>query len=136
MTQETRLLGQTRDTGFQIGVRRTLPLDLAAAWRLLTSPEGVLLWLGAIEGELEPGVTYRLADGTSGEVTVFAPNSHLRLTRHVAGAERHSTIQVRVLPQSDRTTIAFHEENLPSAREREVRRAWFTAALDMLRTNS
>ena len=136
MTQEPRLIGQTRDTGFQIGVRRTLPLDLAAAWRLLTSPEGVALWLGAIEGELKAGVTYHLADGTTGAVTVFAPNSHLRLTRHVSGAERHSTIQVRVLAQSDRTTIAFHEENLPSAREREARRKWFMAALDTLRATS
>ena len=39
MTDETkRPVGLTKDVGFQIGVRRTLPMQLDAAWHLLTYP--------------------------------------------------------------------------------------------------
>ncbi|WP_372813959.1 hypothetical protein [Paenibacillus sp.] len=39
-------VGQTSSVGFQVGVRRTLPLSQEQAWRLLTSPEGLSWWLG------------------------------------------------------------------------------------------
>ncbi len=60
--------GQTRDTGFQVGVRRTLPLSPEDAWRLVTSPAAVREWLGdGAEVEWERGRTYALADGAAGE---------------------------------------------------------------------
>ncbi len=41
-----RPVGLTRDAGWQIGVSRTLPIDLETAWKLLTSRMGLGLWLG------------------------------------------------------------------------------------------
>lgn len=125
-----RPTGLTKDTGFQIGVRRTLPIRLEAAWQLLTSGQGLKIWLGATAGlDFEKGATYQLEDGTVGEVRVFSPNSHLRLTWQPPGWPRASTIQLRVIPKDERTVIAFHQEHLPGAAEREERRAHYRAVL-------
>ncbi len=76
-----RPTGQTRDTGFQIGSRRTFNLPAQAAWGLVTSLEGVNLWLGPVsEFSFKKGASYKLRDGSGGEIRVFFPGSHLRLT--------------------------------------------------------
>ena len=130
-TQDERIVGKTRDVGWQIGVRRILPIDYKDAWRLITSPEGIALWLGAGPNlDLSASGAYTLDDGTSGDVRVFKPNSHLRLTWRPPSWPRHSTIQVRVISKDDRTVIAFHQEGMPGPEEREMRRTFFTAALD------
>jgi uncharacterized protein YndB with AHSA1/START domain len=131
--REERPIGKTKDVGWEIGVRRTLPVEYTAAWKLITSGEGLSIWLGrGAEVGLSKGAVYELADGTTGEVRVFKPDSHLRITWHPPGWPRPSTIQVRVLPNSDRTVVAFHQEHLPGPDEREARRAFFKAALDEL----
>ncbi|HET7232854.1 MAG TPA: SRPBCC domain-containing protein [Longimicrobium sp.] len=126
-----REVGKTRDAGYQVGIRRTLPVDVAEAWRLVTSAEGMRAWLGdGARVELAPGHEYALADGSTGMVRVVEPESHLRLTWLPAGWPRPSTIQVRVIATVDgRATVAFHQEHLPSAAARQERRAHFAAAL-------
>lgn len=128
-----RPTGLTKDVGWEIGVRRTLPADHAEAWRLVTTPQGMSAWLA--EGasiDLTPGAAYDLPDGTRGEVRVVTPGSHLRLTWHPPGWPRPSTMQVRVIPKGAKTVIAFHQEHLPGPGEREARRAFFKDALDRL----
>ncbi|HEX2080583.1 MAG TPA: SRPBCC domain-containing protein [Longimicrobium sp.] len=129
-----RVLGETADTGFQVGVRRTVPLAPEDAWRLLTSAEGVRTWLGGEPGlRWEKGERYTLQDGAAGEVRVFKPGSHLRMTWQPRGWPRASTIQVRVMPASGgRSVLSFHQEHLPGPAEREERRAFFEAAADAL----
>lgn len=132
MSKVKQMVGQTRSTGFQIGVRRTVPIAHEAAWQLLTSRVGVRLWLGDVEQELAKGVCYNLGDGTTGETTTFVPSSHLRVTWHPPTWPRASVIQLRVLPKGERTVVAFHQEWLPGPVEREERRLFFTAALDRI----
>jgi uncharacterized protein YndB with AHSA1/START domain len=103
------------------------------AWRLLTSSRGRSIWLGSTpDMENTKGTTYRLSDGTTGEMRVFTPNSHLRITWFPKGWPRASTIQVRVVPKGERCVIVFHQEHLPGPEERELRRAHFKASLDEL----
>ena len=126
-------VGQTAETGFEIGVRRTTPIGHAEAWRLVTSTEGVNLWLGPTSGiALEWGAIFHLDDGASGQVRVVTPGSHLRVSWQPGDWPRSSTIQVRVIPSGDRTVIAFHQEHIPNASSREARRSHFRSALDGL----
>lgn len=127
-----RTVGLTRAAGFQVGVRRTLPIGTAAAWRLVTAGEGLRAWLGDDVGEVERGRALTLADGTEVEFRVVEPGSHLRAGWRPPAWRRTSTVQVRVIPAGERTTIAFHHEHLPDAAAREARRARFAAALDAL----
>ncbi len=131
-----RTVGWTRDAGFQLGVRKTLPIPHEQAWRLVISPAGIALWLGAgSDVRLVQGAGYQLADGARGEVRIYAPGSHVRLTWQPKAWPRESTIQVRVIPGNDRRTaavIAFHQEHLPSAEARQARRTHFKEALASL----
>lgn len=128
-----RVLGQTADTGFQIGVQRTVPVPVDEAWKLLTSPEGMGAWLGGAVPRWEKGEKYTLKDGSGGEVRVFKPGSHLRITWRPEGWPRASTLQVRAMPKGEgKTVISFHQEHLPGAAEREERRRFLEAALNAL----
>jgi len=71
--------GLTKDAGWQIGVSRTLQIDLALAWDFLVSPTGLALWLGEVEAPLVKGSEYRTRDGTTGEVRGLRPQARLRL---------------------------------------------------------
>ena len=135
--KEKRPVGLTKDAGFQIGARRTFPVSLTQAWELVTSDAGVRAWLGDTQGvELAQGAEYRLADHSTGEVRVFKPLSHLRFTWQPGNWPKPSTIQVRVIPNKEKTVIktviAFHQENLPNAEARKARRTHFIKALDAL----
>lgn len=68
-----KIIGQTKSVGFQIGVRRTLPISQEQAWALITTTEGVRTWLG--EGTsviFEPGYKYHSKTGT-GEIRIVKP---------------------------------------------------------------
>lgn len=133
----TRVGGQTADGAFQVGVRRTLPISPANAWRLITSPEGLRAWLGDAPGlVLRKGATYATGDGAAGEVRVAKEGSHLRMTWQPPGWPRASTLQVRVMPAGERATISFHQEGIPGAAAREERRRHFEAAADALQRQS
>ena len=120
-------VGLTQSTGYEIGLRKTLPISLEGAWQRITSPQGLALWLGpGVDLTLAKGETCRLADGTRVDVRVFTPFSHLRFGWQPPGWERPSVIQVRVIPRGDeKTVIAFHQEHLPGPQEWEARRAHF-----------
>ena len=131
--QEERPVGQTRDVGFEIGVRRTVDLAPAAAWQLITSDAGIAVWLGKVKDlTLEPGATYRTADGGTGEFRVVKPGSHLRVTWQPGDWPRPSTIQVRVLPSGGRAALSFHQEHLPDAAAREQMQQRWYGVLDHL----
>ncbi len=127
---ESRATGLTRDAGWQIGVRRTVPAGVDEVWALLRSPEGTAAWLGG-PVEIAPG-PYRLDDGTDGEVRVDEPGSHVRLTWRPPGREEPTVVQVRVLPAATGATIAFHQERLGGPEEREAMRERWVAVIARL----
>ena len=133
MENSKRPVGLTKDAGYQIGVRRTLHIRHEDAWRVLTSPVGVQMWLGAVsELNFAEGARYELSDGSRGEIRVFSPYSHLRITWQPQGWSRASTIQLRVIPKENKTVVAFHQEHIPGPKERAERREHYKAALDNL----
>lgn len=124
MPTEGHQVGETASVGFEIGVRRTLPCADEALWRLLTSDEGLAIWLGGSIA-LQQGATYILPDGTAGEVRVFRPGSHLRLTWQPRGWAGPALIQLRVLPAKTGATLAIHQEHLAdSATRRAMKTHW------------
>lgn len=121
-----RIVGQTAEAGFQVGVQRTLPLSTDAAWRMITSDDGIRTWLGEIETvALEPGARFRTDGGTQGEFRVVKPNDRIRMTWQPMNADP-STVQIALSPAGDgKTAVRFHHERLGSAKQREqMRRHW------------
>ena len=124
-------VGRTAEVGYQIGVRRTLPFSEEAIWGLLLSPEGIAVWLGG-PIEMAQGTRYTLADGTSGEVRVYTPWSHCRVSWQSPGWARPSLIQVRVIPAKSGTTLSFHQEHLRDAAARTEMKARWEAVIGAL----
>jgi uncharacterized protein YndB with AHSA1/START domain len=132
MEVSSQAVGQTQSVGFQIGVRKTFSINVEAAWALVTSPAGLSTWLGEIKAPMNLEDNYTTRAGEHGEIKVYQENSHIRLTWKPDRWSNTSTIQVRVIPNKDKTTIAFHQENLPGPKERQERHEHFKNALDKL----
>ena len=128
-----RVVGQTADAGFQVGVQRRFDLTPKQAWDLITKPAGRKAWLGEVPRmRFEPGRPYETREGTTGEIRTMKEGEHLRLTWRPKGFAAPTTLQVRVVPQGERTAITFHHEKLPDAEARERMRGHWTAVLDRL----
>ena len=104
--------GQTADGSWQIGVRRTVPLDRAAAWELLRT---------LVDGD----------EAVSG-IRSETPGVVLRAAYRLPGCSTPSTLQLRVLPARTGTTLAVHHDRLPDAAAREAMRRRWTDALERL----
>ncbi|PSL46317.1 activator of Hsp90 ATPase-like protein [Chitinophaga niastensis] len=117
---EIKRTGQTKDVGFQLGVRKTLPVSVETAWDFLFSDKGMAIWLGPlVSGELSTNKPYQTVNGIEGVVKVLKPLSHIRLSWKKKGWADHSTVQVRVINNKGRATISFHQEKLLDSKQRE-----------------
>ncbi|MCU6791997.1 SRPBCC domain-containing protein [Paenibacillus sp. WQ 127069] len=116
-----KVIGQTASVGFQVGVRRTLPISQEQAWVFLISSEGLKLWLGDLPSlNLNVGESFRSKEGITGQLRVVKPFQQLRMTWGTKDWEQPSTLQIRLLSDKpDKTTISFHQEKLDSSNTRE-----------------
>ena len=131
-----RVLGQTANSGFAIGVQRTLPMTADAAWKLVTeTPER---WLGAgAKVSFEPGGTYALpkrkaAPGVRGVVRVVKPGQRLRMTWQPDGWKKPATLQVTLMAKARNVSLQVNMENLPDAKAREAMRDHWARVLESL----
>lgn len=116
--------GQTATAGYEIGVRRTVPLPPDQVWARLTSARGLPEWLEAAP-PLEPGTRFALPDGATGEVRTVQPGSRVRLVW-----KGGSTLQVTLTPTARGCTVTFHQEKLPDGATRERMREHWRAVLE------
>ncbi len=127
-----KVIGQTKSTGFQFGLRKTFSISPESAWDALFAPRGIDIWLGELPEALELKKSFVTQNGISGLVRVFKPNSHIRLNWKRPDWENTSTLQIRIIPNGDKTTISFHQEKLLDANQRlEMKKHW-NAVLDQL----
>jgi uncharacterized protein YndB with AHSA1/START domain len=126
-----RPVGATMDAGFQIGVRRTVPVSDERIWEVLLSPDGLGTWLGGAT-KVEEGERFAFSNGLSGEIRVFKPGSHIRLTWHRPEWEEPSYVQVRVIPARTGTTLSFHQDHLAGPSDREEMKVHWEQVIDRL----
>ncbi|GAB1530375.1 MULTISPECIES: SRPBCC domain-containing protein [Brevibacillus] len=135
--ESNKIVGQTAATGFQVGVRRTMPITPEQAWAFLTSSEGAKLWLGHVSNlTFSEGETFTSSDGISGQFRVVKPFRQFRLKWSMKDWEKPSTLQIRLLSDKpDRTTISFHQENLDHINTREQMKLHWEEVLNEIRQN-
>ena len=118
-------VGNTKDVGFQFGIRKTFPVSTEKAWDFLFSKNGLNIWLGKLKNELEIKKEYETENGITGLVRVFKGNSHIRLNWKLKNWENMSTVQIRVIGNENKTTIAIHQEKLLNSEQRnEMKEYW------------
>ena len=117
--EKTKVVGQTKDAGFQIGVRKTFAVPVETIWNFLISEKGLCTWLGNVSLEnFELGKPYKTEEEIEGKVNVFKPNSHIRLTWKPRHWTNTSALQIRAIPNKDKTTISFHQDKLLDSKQR------------------
>ncbi len=109
------MTGQTKDAGWQVGARRTIPPEFDEAWDLLTSPPWLQRWSG-------------LTALDAGDSSVRS----LTARRVVRVRTSQSLVQLRLLPAASGTTVAFHEDQLPDEHARSQRKDHWAQLLDDL----
>ena len=124
--EKTKVVGQTRHAGFQIGVRKTVAVPAETVWNFLFSEEGLTTWLGKISLEnFELGKPFKTEEEIEGKLKVFKPNSHVRLTWKPKHWTNTSALQIRVIPSKEKTTISFHQDELLDSQQRdEMKKYW------------
>jgi len=125
-----RVLGQTADGRFQVGVNRSLPADPAVLWETLESPEALELILGTVG---RTGGFHALRGESGGvdfETTTYRPGSHVRLRFRMPDWSESSILQIRVTAKdTGGSTLSFHHEKLPDAAARaDMKDRWIAAA--------
>ncbi len=114
-------IGQTKVVGFQFGIRKTVPVSTEKVWDFLFSENGLKIWVGNLKSELELKKEFETENGIKGFLRVFKPNSHIRLNWKPKTWENMSTVQIRVIGNENKTTIAIRQEKLLNSDQRNER---------------
>ena len=128
-----KIIGQTKDAGFQIGVRKTFAVPVELAWEFLFSSKGLSTWLGKLTIEdFELGKPYKTKEGIEGEVNVFKPYSHIRLTWKPKDWTNTSSLQIRVIDSKGKSTISFHQDRLLSSKQRDEMKTYWSKVIEKI----
>lgn len=126
--------GKTRDTGFQVGVRKTVRGNTLYTWDFLFSEKGLGIWLGNIDpDDLVIRRKFSLSNQVTGKITVFEPYSYLTMDWKKNGWDNASQLQVRVTGSGeDSTVVSFLQEMLAGPEQREEMKAHWEEILSFI----
>lgn len=113
---KTKIIGQTKDAGWQFGVRKSVSLNSNEVWDFLFSDNGEKLWL----------------NGANKEFSTFKNLSHIRTKWKLKSWTNEATLQMRVIANKDKTTIAFHIEKLLDEKQREETKKYWDNVIKTL----
>jgi uncharacterized protein YndB with AHSA1/START domain len=129
-----RVLGQTASAGFEVGVQKTFDMSPEAAWKLVTSDQGVAVWLGrGVKLRFEPGEAFVTSEGVNGEIRSVQKGVRIRLRWQPTNWPSASTLQIYLLPSGSGTSIRFHHEKLDGPERREEMCEHWQAVLSKLK---
>jgi uncharacterized protein YndB with AHSA1/START domain len=133
MEHETKVTGQTKDAGFQFGLRKTFLVNAETAWDYLFTEEGLSIWLGTTKhADFELKKPFITEEGNEGTLNVLKPYSHVRLTWKKPGWADLSSLQIRVLDNKGKVTIAIHQDQLEDADMRDEAEVYWNGVMDKL----
>ena len=133
MTSSKTPVGQTASQGWEMGIRRTFPITPDQAWELLFTQPVLGHWLDTnAQLSFEKGDTYTTRTGITITISSVTTAKVIRMKWQVAGESNTSTLQVRVLPAKEKTTVSFHHEWLKDAAERAAMKTYWENVLDQI----
>lgn len=131
--KKNKPIGLTKDAGFQVGARKTCDVSVEMAWDFLMSINGTRLWLDGIDvDKIELKSEFSTPNGFTGKITVLKPYSHIRMQWRHPDWDNTSTLQIRTIPNKNKTTISFHQEKLSGPEQRKKMKNFWKNTLDKL----
>ncbi|HEV7454453.1 MAG TPA: SRPBCC domain-containing protein [Candidatus Saccharimonadales bacterium] len=123
--------GKTRDRGWEIGVRRTLPMSARKLWETLVTQPGLGYWFSSDDDIVfHQGAQFETSEDTTAEVVGFKRGELIRMRWHPSSMNFPSTLQVRVLPSGKDAVLAFHHDRLESSEQREEMQEHWSDVID------
>lgn len=107
-------VGLTKDAGWQFGIRKSIALNMDEVWDFLFSENGTQIWLKNADADF----------------STFRQLSHIRTKWKLKDWSNEATLQMRVLPNKGKTTIAFHIDKLQNEHQREEVKVYWEKTLD------
>ena len=129
-----RVLGETADGLFQLGVSRTCNAGAEELWDSICSSD----FFAGITGENNISVIHETLSGSTKDgleygITTFVPPSRLRMKYKLPEWDTHSILQIRITPKTEKkSTVSFHQEKLPSRESREMLKQQWAGLLSSL----
>jgi activator of HSP90 ATPase len=112
--------GLTKDAGWELGVRTTVPAALPEVWQWLLG-DGLAVWLGDLDAlPTQVGAAYETRDGVRGTLRSRTENVRVRLGWQPEDWPHDTTLQVTVKEAASGTTIGIHHEKLADRDERKL----------------
>ncbi|MGZ3656384.1 MAG: SRPBCC domain-containing protein [Bdellovibrionota bacterium] len=129
-----RIEGRSEKGLYATVASKTIPLSQKEAWKLLSSPAGLELWLSPFAPfEWKAGCGFEVNGGIFGEVRTVKAPSRLRLTWREETWKKASVLQLNVNPRpGKKCMVVLQHEQLPSELVKNKLRAHWKLALQKL----
>jgi activator of HSP90 ATPase len=124
--QAKKVVGLTKNVGFQFSITRTYAVSTDAAWDFLLSESGVAIWLGTIDfQDFELNNPFTTAEGIEAKITIFKADAYLRLAWKPQHWDNMSSIEIRVFDVKGRAKIGLLHTWMRDGQQRaEVKAYW------------
>ena len=130
---EKKVVGLTKNVGFQFSITKTCAVSVDEAWDFLLSETGVSMWLGDINfDDFELNNPLTTADGIEAKITLFKADSHLRLAWKPRHWANNSFIEIRVLTNGGRAKLGFLHTHMTRLEQREEMKAYWTKIFEKM----
>lgn len=102
-------------------------------WEFLLSENGIEVWLGKINSdEFEICKPFNTKEGIEGKLTIFKPDSHLRLSWKLKDWAKSSIVEMRITNSKGRARMVFHHTKLYEIEQRiEMKKYWNNILLNI-----
>lgn len=129
--QAKKVVGLTKNVGFQFSITKTYAVSVNKAWDFLLSESGVSMWLGYINfNDFELNNPLITKAGLEAKITIFKADSHLRLAWKPAHWDNVSFIEIRVLTNKGRAKLGLLHTHMTSVAQRTEVKAYWTKIFD------
>jgi activator of HSP90 ATPase len=128
--KEVKIIGLTKNVGFQFSITKTCAVSVDTAWDFLLSELGVAMWLGDIDFEdFELNNPLTTKAGIDAKITIFRANSHIRLAWKPRHWDNNSFIEIRVLTNKGRAKLGLLHTHMVSIAQREEVKVYWTKVI-------
>src|SRR5665213_3902441 len=122
-----RIDGQSLKGEYGTVTTRTFPISAKRAWKLMTSPDGLALWLSPMSPfKIERGAQFECEGGIFGEVRTVKVPARARLTWQDTEWSKPSILQLNVVARGPSKSIVIigHGELRTAQLQKQMREHW------------
>jgi activator of HSP90 ATPase len=128
--KEAKVVGLTKNVGFQFSITKTCAVSVDTAWDFLLSELGIAMWLGDIHfDDFELNNPLKTKAGIEAKITIFRAASHIRLAWKPTHWHNNSFIELRVLTNKGRAKLGLLHTHMVSIEQREEVKAYWTKVM-------